>query len=127
MVDLSQSSIERSRANSYLDSVYKARFASNSLELMKIHDIVSSVIILQNRTLDVYKNSLDTLQTAMNFISRADSESIRVNLKTDVGSQSVSKLKIDAVTLKANVEGQLSVANNLKVYLYMHFLNFFSD
>ncbi|XP_065644500.1 laminin subunit gamma-1 isoform X1 [Hydra vulgaris] len=114
MADLSQSRMARSQATDFLDTAYKARFTSNSLELMKIHDIIASTLLLQNRTVNVYSSSINTLQTAKNFITRADSESIRMNLMADAASQSVSKLKMDAVTLKANVEGQFSVANNLK-------------
>ena len=115
MTDLAKSSEERQKISSILDTQYKATYAANAFELKKIHNVVASIMILQNRTLSILNGAHSTLKTAQNVVSEAESVANSKLSEAQKASETVSQMKVDVVTLKAGVKTQLHQAANLKV------------
>lgn len=106
---------ERSSIDRYLDTQYKAAYATNAYELRKIHDIVASIMVMQNKTVTIHQAALATLKSAQMVISQATRDAQNRQAEAVAVSQSVSQMKIDALTLKESVSNQQKTANDLKV------------
>lgn len=115
MSDLANSAAERGKISSILNAQYHATYAANAFELKKIHNVVASIMILQNRTLTILNGAESTLKTAENIIVQAENKAKSKLSEAQTASQTVSQMKVDVVTLKANVNTQRTQAANLKV------------
>ncbi|XP_057289958.1 laminin subunit gamma-1-like [Hydractinia symbiolongicarpus] len=114
MSDLSKSASERARIAGYLDTQYKATFATNAYELKKIHDIVANIMILQNRTVSIHQNALSTLASAQTVITQAKSEAQARLAAAQAVTKTAGEMKVDAVALNASVGQQVKEASRLK-------------
>ena len=117
MSDLAKSAAERGKISSILNAQYHATYAANAFELKKIHNVVASIMILKNLTLTILNGAESTLKTAENIIAQAENKAKSKLSEAQTASQTVSQMKVDVVTLKANVNTQRTQAANLKVSL----------
>lgn len=115
MSDLAKAAAERKKIDDYLDIQYKAAYATNTYELKKIHDIVASIMVMQNKTVTIHQAALETLKSAQIVVSQATRDAQNRQAEAVAVSQSVSQMKIDALTLKESVIKQQETAKDLKV------------
>ncbi|XP_066933957.1 laminin subunit gamma-1-like [Clytia hemisphaerica] len=112
--DLSKAAAERSKVEDILDTQYKAAFATNTYELKKIHDIVASIMIMQNKTVTIHQAALTTLESAKMVINQAEANANKRRSDASTVVQKVSRMKVEAVTLKTSAMNQKKTADDLK-------------
>lgn len=113
--DLSQAATERSKVDNILDTQYRAAFATNQYELKQIHDIVAEIMTMQNKTVTIHQAALATLQSAQQVINTAESNANQRRSDASHVVQKVSRMKVDALTLKTGAMSQQKNANDVKV------------
>ena len=113
--DLSRAATERSKVDNILDTQYRAAFATNQYELKRIHDIVAEIMTMQNKTVTIHQAALATLQSAQQVINTAESNANQRRSDASHVVQKVSRMKVDALTLKTGAMSQQKNANDVKV------------
>ena len=113
--DLSRAATERSKVDDILDTQYRAAFATNKYELTRIHDIVAEISTMQNKTVTIHQAALATLQSAQQVMNTAEGNANQRRSEASHVVQTVSRMKVDALTLKASAMSQQTSANDIKV------------
>lgn len=114
--DLSRAATERSKVENILDTQYRAAFATNQYELKRIHDIVAEIMTMQNKTVTIHQAALATLQSAQQVINTAEANANQRRSEASHVVQKVSRMKVDALTLKTGAMSQQRNANDTKVH-----------
>ena len=114
ILGLSEAATERKRVSTFFDSQYRSRFAVSAYDLKKIHDVVVSVVLLQNHTVAIYKNAISTMNSIKTIAAHSERQADFQGTQALTVVQTLSRMKVNSLTLNAAVSYQISVSAELK-------------